>query len=439
MLVRKADSALPAPDWRAWIGGLLWLLLLACGGGDAGPRPPNLVLLIGDDHGFPDFGFMGSPIVQTPRLDRLAEEGVVFPLGYSTSSLCRPALRTLLTGLEPVQYGHTERELRAASEAPVPNSEVIRRIDTLPRLLRERGYATFQAGKYLEGHYAAAGFEEGMVEHRGAAGLRQADRLVRETLDPVLAFVDANANRPFFLWFAPKLPHLPHDPPKRFRDLYADADASAAARLYYASISWFDEAVGRLLDHLDARGLADDTLVVYLADNGWDPRPPESADQLALGGPQGKKSLYELGFRTPIVLRGPGVPAPARHAGALVSIADLFPTLLEAAGARRPQGRMGRSLWPLLAGTATPREELVGWTHVVRNAPGRRITGGFFWRDLRWHYLQPDGLPNELYDLETDPAETTNVVRQHPEVVRRATKAIRAWVRRVPQVAAHLP
>ena len=436
------DSALPARDWRrearprphallAWL--VAGIALLACGGGD--PPPPNLVLLIGDDHGYPDFGFMGSEIARTPHLDALAAEGVTFPLGYSTSSLCRPALRTLLTGLEPMQYERFEHTLAQQAEHPPQPAEVVRALDTLPRLLAERGYVSFQAGKYMEGHFEAAGFSEGMVEHLGPVGMKAADRLVRETLDPVLDFVEENADRPFFLWFAPKVPHLPHNPPERFRELYQDVDVPAWSRGYYASVSWFDDAVGRLLAHLDAQGLRERTLVVYLADNGWDPGPAERPEAMVLGGPKGKKSLYELGFRTPILLRQPGTLAPARHEQALVSIADLFPTLLQTAGARVPSGRIGRSLWPLLAGAAgPPRSELVGWTHVIRNAPNDRITGGYFWRDLRWRFLQPDGLPVELYDLSQDPTETRDVAGAHPEVVARATRAIRAWNRALPSV-----
>jgi uncharacterized sulfatase len=228
------------------------LLALGCAAEPVGP--PNLVLVIGDDHGFPDFGFMGSETVRTPRLDRLAEQGVVFPTGYSTASLCRPALRTLLTGLEPIQYDQLQREARG-SDVPL-----IRSLDTLPRLLAERGYMSFQAGKYAEGDYEGGGFSEGMVE--GKRGLEQAARLARETLEPVFDFLSRSGERPFFLWFAPLLPHIPHDAPERYLALYEGAELTASARRYYASISWLDEAVGRLVDHIDELGLARRTLIV---------------------------------------------------------------------------------------------------------------------------------------------------------------------------------
>ena len=304
---------------------------------------------------------------------------------------------------------------------------------TLPRLLAGRGYVSFQAGKYLEGHFAGAGFDQGMVEHAGAPGLEEGSRLVRETLDPALEFMRRNADRPFFLWFAPLLPHVPHDAPERFMQPYAERDLQWEARRYYASIGWFDDAVGRVVGELDSLGIRERTLVVYLADNGWDARPAREIEDAKLGGDEGKKSLYELGFRTPIVLNRPGSLAPARFDEALVSIADLFPTLLDYAGVAEPGGRSGRSLRPLIEGRAPwTREALIGHMHAIRSKAGERTNGGFFWRDARWHCLQPDGLPVELYDLDSDPLETRNVAHGHPDVVARATRAIRDWNRDLP-------
>ena len=421
--------------------GLCLALGLACGGSESTPdsataRPPNLVLLIGDDHGFRDFGFMGREEIRTPHLDRLASEGVVFPKGYSTSSLCRPALRTLLTGLQPIQYGRAELEVRAQTQDLNPE-RVVEAIDTLPRLLGEHGYASFQAGKYAEGHFAAAGFDDGMVEEFGSRGLRDASRLVRETVDPVLDFVTEHADQPFFLWFAPKLPHMPHNPPARLVELYADGAVPKAEVRYAASITWFDEGVGQLLEHLEANGLREHTLVVYLSDNGWDTSPAEAPEHFTLGGPQGKKSLYELGFRTPIVLSQPGTLAPARI-DALVSSVDVFPTLLDYAGIATPAGRTGHSLRTLVEGGDGPRTTLVGWTHAIRNSPPPRITGGYFWRSDRWHFLQPQGLPVELYDVVADPFEQHDRSRDHAEVVAEATRAIRAWAGGLPEVPLRL-
>lgn len=407
-------------------------LVLACGAAEA---PPNLVLLIGDDHGYPDFGFMGSPHAQTPRLDGLAAEGTVFRVGYSTASVCRPALRTLLTGLEPLQYMLRERRLRAG-RGDVSPEDVVRTIETLPRLLGGAGYASFQAGKHLEGHYAAAGFGEGMIVESGKAGRAAGNRILRETLDPVFDFIDRHAEEPFLLWFAPNVPHIPHDPPEEFRRLYRGSGLSLRARGYFASVSWFDDAAGRIVDHLEARGLGGRTLVVYLADNGWDTSEEPDPDSFLLGGPRGKKSLHELGLRTPIVFRWPGRVTAGAVRDDLVSIVDLLPTLLDYAGVPTPAGRRGESLRPALeSGPAPRRRQVVGSMDGLRSDEAGKPKGGWWWRSPRWHLLVSRQHGNALYDVRMDPGEERDVARAHPGVVRRGLDAIRTWQREIAAAA----
>ena len=199
--------------------GLLCAALPAC----TPSPPPNLVLILADDLGYRDLGFMGSEVARTPHLDRLAAEGTVFSVGYSTASVCRPALRTLLTGLHPVQYQIREQWLAEQGIPSSPAAPVIRSMATLPRLLAARGYASFQAGKHFEGPYAAAGFSEGMNPVGGRVGFDAGVRLVRETVEPVYDFLERQRETPFFLWFAPMIPHVPHDPPREFRLAYRDA------------------------------------------------------------------------------------------------------------------------------------------------------------------------------------------------------------------------
>jgi arylsulfatase A-like enzyme len=197
----------------------LLLCAVACGPEAVPRRPPNIVLIVGDDHGYRDFGFMGSEIAETPNLDRLAAGGVVFPLGYATASVCRPSLRSLLTGLHPLEFKRFEqRRIRQGSEA-VPKTPLSEMFQTLPALLAERGYASFQSGKFQEGHFENAGFTHGMTRTTGKAGRKQGIRIARETMDPVYQFIDQHREQPFFLWFAPQLPHHPHHTPPRVRKL----------------------------------------------------------------------------------------------------------------------------------------------------------------------------------------------------------------------------
>jgi uncharacterized sulfatase len=256
--------------------------------------------------------------------------------------------------------------------------------------------------------------------------------LIRHGIAPVVEFIEHNADRPFFLWFAPMLPHLPHDAPERYEAPYADLDAQD--RRYYAAIAQLDEGIGQLLARIRELGLEERTLFVYLTDNGWDSSRGEGAS-ITLGGPKGKLSLYELGYRTPIVFTWKGHIAPQPPRSELVSSVDVYPTILDYAGASQPPQRRSHSLRPLIeGGSEWPRTDLVGWTRRVRAAEPQttREKAGTWWRDARWHYLQPtDGRAPELYDVEADPRQTRDVADEHPDVVVRASARIDEWVRDV--------
>lgn len=412
---------------------LLWIAF-ACSPGEAPPEPapeaarverPNLVLVIGDDHGYRDFGFMGSPVAQTPNLDRLAAEGIAFRVGYSAASVCRPSLRALLTGLHPAQLAEREHS----------------RVPTLPQALAGAGYATFRAGKSFAGDPTAAGFTEFM---RGDP--------VRRDLAPVLAFIDRNRDRPFFLWFAPKLPHRPFDAPPEFNEAYRGANLSANERGYFANVSRFDAGVGRLLEHLDKRDLRRRTLIVYLSDNGFEPvesvTAPDRADPLgrrvalnrfSFGGPRGKASLYEAGFRTPVVASWPGVIPQGRLRDDLVSSVDLVPTLLAYAGVSPLPGLPGYDLRDAFEGRAVPaRQRIVGIVDEVRSdtpaggalGPERFSGPGAFVRDARWHYLWFFDRREELYDTRADPGETRDLAGVQAQRVTRMRAELLTWMRR---------
>jgi uncharacterized sulfatase len=410
-----------------------------------GPPPepevaPNLVLIIGDDHGYPDFGFMGSPHVQTPNLDRLAREGTIFPYGFATESWCLPSLRSLLTGLYPLQWDLRVERLRAAGVV-LGEDEWMAEFETLPGLLAAHGYASFQGGKLWEASYAHAGFGDGMVRDGRPHGACRAGGLGRDTIAPVAGFIDDHRETPFFLWFAPCLPHTPHDSPGEYTELYASMDLSPAAREYYASISRFDDRVGELLAHLDGWGLSDRTLVVYVSDNGWDQGPLAPGAGGSGDGPKGKKSLYELGFRTPIIFRWPDrVPANAVN-DALVSTVDLFPTLLDFAGLTPPPDRPGFSLRPVLEGRGDwPRRDVIGSrgsreTATRRASAGPRMARASYLRTRDWHYIvYPERRRHELYDLRVDAQENHNVARDNPEMIRAFRARIAAWRERMQEM-----
>ena len=233
----------------------------------------NIILIFSDDHAWTDYGFMGHQIVKTPNIDRLAKEGVVFPRGYVPTAVCRPSLMTMVTGLYPHQHKITGNDPAGGWQAPrFPREELLTHIDrleTLPEVLGQHGYLSHQSGKWWEGDYQKGGFTHGMTrgERHGDDGLT----IGREGMDSVFQFVKfaLEEEKPFYLWYAPFLPHTPHNPPERLLAKYLDLEISEPVAKYYAMIEWLDETCGELIDFLDENDLRKNTLIYYLCDNGW--------------------------------------------------------------------------------------------------------------------------------------------------------------------------
>jgi uncharacterized sulfatase len=409
------------------------------------------VLIVGDDVGWPDFGFMGSETALTPNLDTLAAQGVVFTHAFSTASSCRPALQSLLTGLHPIQFETKLALLWKQGTRFGPYGEILH-FETLPERLAERGYVSFQGGKHWEGTYEMAGFTHGMTARFGAEvdwgnslqRISGADGLTlgRETMQPLWDFIEEHDDEPFFVWFAPMLPHVPFDAPERYVRLYAEKDLPPLAKRYYANLTRLDDRVGELLSDLERRGLRRNTLVIYISDNGWD----QGAGLLELsagrGDSRGKFSIYELGFRTPLVISWPGVlPEGARYEH-LVSSVDVFSTILDFAGAEQAEGRPGSSLHPLLTGTGDfarakviggvrfPDSEALAWEQRRSGEP--KHPDAYFFRNRTWRYVwYRESGREELYRIGEDPFETRNLVGRYPEEARVFRREIIGWAKEV--------
>jgi len=394
------------------------------------PERPGILLVIGDDVGFGDYGFMGSGVARTPNLDRLAAEGVVFTHAFDTASVCRPSLQSLLTGLQPFDV---ERQLALDRRGGREPRRFADAFETLPELLVRRGYRAFAGGKFWEGSPLDAGFTHAMTEwppwrERGpldsltlaAGGYGLA--IGRETLAPLEEFLAAQGREPYFVWYAPMLPHLPFDAPERHAELFRDAPLPPLARGYYANLARFDEGVGEILATLEREGLRERTLVIYLADNGWDPLH-DSGDPATrgLGGPQGKLSIHELGFRTPLVVSWPGVLPQGRRDDRLVSTLDLLPTILELAGAPVPGRLPGRSLLPALLGREGQwRDRVVGVGEGLRaDGPDGGSRRTWYLRTREWRFVSGGrDQPERLYRIQEDPTESRDLAAEHPDVVR---------------------
>jgi uncharacterized sulfatase len=414
---------------------------------------PNIVLIISDDQGWTDYGFMGHPDIRTPHIDKLSEEGVLFTRGYVPTALCRPSLMTLVTGHYAHRHGVTGndpspkyadrdsslyRRRRAALIAKID------RLDTLPELLAERGYLSHQSGKWWEGNFKRGGFTQGMTRGFPQPAGRHGDdglKIGREGLAHVQRFVDMAVakDKPFFLWYAPFLPHTPHTPPKRLLSKYQKEGRPAPIACYYAMCEWFDETCGTLLDYLEKKGIRDKTLIVYVTDNGWIQDPKR-------GGyaPRSKQTPYEGGVRTPIVFSWPKVLKPARR-DEIVSSVDLVPTILAAAGARTPQGLPGLNLLPnLTEGTRITRSAIFGegFAHDIADIENPEASLLYRWciegpwkliltydgevNRYRSTYPRTEKRP-QLFNLLKDPYEKTNVAEDYPEEVSRLAEKIAAW------------
>ncbi len=434
---------------------------------------PNVVYIISDDQTYTDFGFMGNTLVETPHLDALAAKSALYVNGYVPTSVCRPSLVTLLTGLYPHQHGiyfnHPPPGFAALTKSPEMTklrydalreaaAGQIREIPTLPRLLAQTGYRCLQTGKYWEGHFSNAGFTDGMtlakpwggpfgdktlpngevVAHgNGDAGLA----IGRDTMTPITDFLDScGRSQPFFIWYAPFLPHTPHDSPEKYFSIYRNKTGlNALAIPYYAAITQFDDTVGAVVEAIESRGLAANTLFVFAVDNGWQTHPTKAGQHTR----NSKRAPFDYGLRTPVMLRWDGVIKPARHEE-LVNTVDLMPTVLSATGVDIPPGLPGIDLMPSArGGSALDPERAVFGEIYPGDATGLRQPE----RDIAYRWIRrgrhklivPHAHGNKpwgeyltkpaLFDVVADPGEAQNLIADDGHAAQAASlrKALDDW------------
>ncbi len=401
-------------------------ILLCALVGTALAAPPNVVLIISDDQAWGDYSFMGHEAIQTPNIDKLAAEGFTYTRGYVPSSLCRPSLMTLATGLYPHQNKITFNDPPKGTDRNLALAH-IDTATTLADLLSEKGYVSHQSGKWWEGNHKRGGFTHGMTHGDTARGGRHGDeglKIGREGLQPIADFLDETKGTPFFLWYAPFLPHTPHNPPERLLKKYRTEGRSEFVAKYWAMCEWFDETCGELLGMLDQRGLTENTLVVYVTDNGW----IQQKDKRGYA-PRSKRSPYDGGIRTPIILKWPGKIAPGQDDKTPVISIDLIPTILEACGLTPTEAMQGLSL---LQGPPTTRNHIFGevFAHdaVDINVPASSLE--YRWCiEGDWKLLVPAkaGQAPELYKITADPHEMNNLAGEQPQRTAAMTRAINRW------------
>lgn len=298
--------------------------------GHAIQEPPNILVFVADDAGWRDFGVYGNDAIETPNVDRLAESGLTVERAFLTIAQCSPSRISILTGKYPHATGAEDLHM------PLPEDERM-----VPSYLEERGYFTGHMQKTHYGPHADAQF----------------DWYSESTAEAFPEFLDAAGDEPFFLWVGFTDPHRPygeapavHDPSDvKVPPYLADTpETRADLALYYDEIARMDGRIGQMIDELERRGRRDNTLVVFLSDNG-------------MPFPRAKGTVYDEGIRTPLIFSWPDVIEPGtEYDEGLVSVVDLAPTWLELAGSRVPAGMQGESMTALLNSPETyPGRELV--------------------------------------------------------------------------------
>jgi uncharacterized sulfatase len=401
-----------------------------------GKDKPNILFIISDDQGWTDYGFMGHPQIKTPNLDRLAAQSLTFTRGYVPSSLCCPSLGAIVTGLYPHQNlitcndppgpppskRRTPQEQKEFVAGRAVMTKHMEAAATLPRLLAKQGYVSLQTGKWWQGHFASGGFTHGMTkgQRHGDEGLD----IGRKTLQPIFDFIATarKEQKPWFVWYAPMMPHDPHTPPDRILAKYKDKTDSPFVAKYWAMVDWFDETCGQVLEHLEKEGLAENTLVIYVTDNGW-VQSPSTPRHL-----RSKLSPYDSGLRTPIMVRWPGKVTPRKSEELAMSI-DFVPTVLAAVGEQPTSAMQGLNL--LDAGAVAKRKTIFGecflHTSVDLNSPVKNLEQRWLIDGHRKLIVPHRQGEAELYDLVADPHEQTNLAAQQAEVVAELKRKLDAW------------
>ena len=427
-------------------GSTLWL---------SAQKSPNVLYILSDDQAWTDYGFMGHPQIKTPHLDKLANESVLFERGYVPTALCRPSLVTLVNGQYAHKHGVTGNDPSPKNYPPKDGKNYnqkraklisyLDKFDTLPKLLGEKGYLSHQSGKWWEGNFKHGGFTHGMTRGFPKSGGRHGDdglKIGREGLQAIEEFVDhtMEEKKPFFLWYGVFLPHTPHNPPERLLKPYKDLGLPLPIAKYYANCTWFDETCGQLIDILEERNLRDDTLIVYVTDNGWINRTDKSAY-----APRSKQTPYEGGIRTPIMFSWPNGKLKNGTRKDVVSSIDLFPTVLAATRARTPEALPGLNLLENLK-TEKPikRKGIFGesFAHDIADIENPEDSLLFRWTiEGNWKLLLTyDGEVNryktthpreekrpQLFNLLKDPKEENNLAEQNPDVVAKLVAKIDNW------------
>ena len=426
---------------KSFVIGLLLAAALPC----LGAAKPNVLLILTDDQGYGDLSIHGNPYLKTPNLDRLAESGVRFDRFY-VHSYCAPTRASILTGRWPLRTGcHGVTDETATMRA----EEV-----TLAEALKGAGYQTACIGKWHngvqfpftaqgQGFDTFFGFNGGhtnnyfdAVLQRGAQPEKTKGFITDVLTDEALRFMEANKANPFFCYLAYNAPHLPLQVPDKYFQRFKDQGLVDDVAAFFGMCENIDENVGRLLGGLESMGLADNTIVIFMTDNG-----ATVGDRIFNAGMIGRKgSVDEGGSRVPLFVRWPSANWKPHVVKSLAAHIDIYPTLLELCGVPPPPGPKidGRSLRPLLEGSQEqwPERTLFAYTSFsdAEQSPGGiAIKGAVRTQQHRLVRERPNPASKQpkvgwqLYDMEADPGQKSNLANQQPELVAELSGRYERW------------
>jgi len=428
---------------------ILLIHLLSVQGKSEGPQPgpspqapPNIVLFFADDLGVYDLGCYGRAEHHTPRLDRLAQEGIRFTCAYTAQPICSPSRAGLMTGLYPARLQLTnflngradassQKLLQPIIQGQLPLEEV-----TIAELLKQAGYKTGLFGKWHLGNGRfgpqAQGFDVIVAPKANTPpSATEGGKGEYEVTAAVEKFIEENRAAPFFCYVPHNTPHIPLGAQEEL----IEKNKNAFHPTYAAMMETMDDAVGRVLDKLETLGLSENTIVIFTSDNGGLHVLEFPGTPATHCGPYraGKGYLYEGGVREPLIVRWPKKIKGSQVIDTPVSLLDMVPTLLSAAGieAGKVTGPLdGVNLIPLCTGDIPTAERTFFWHFPNYTNQGGRPASAI--RQGKWKLIeQLEDQALELYDLESDVGESKNVAGNNREIAQRLAGELQRWRQQV--------
>ena len=426
---------------------------------------PNIIYILADDLGYGDLSAYGQKKFETPNIDKLAGQGMLFTQHYSGSTVCAPSRSALMTGMHT---GHTfvrgNKEIQPEGQYPIPDNTY-----TLAEAMKKAGYATGAFGKWglgypgSEGDPLNQGFDtffgyncqrlghnyyprhlwanmDSLVleENSGMKKGIYAPQLIHEkTLD----FIEFNKANPFFLYVASIIPHAelaaPEEILQKFRGKFSPEKAYKGVddgpeyrngpyesqkethAAFVAMVHILDSQVGEIMAKLEQLGIADNTIVMFTSDNGPHTEGGADPEFFSSNGPfKGtKRDLYEGGIRVPLIVKWPGHVKPNTRTDHVSAFWDVFPTFAGIANMEVPNSLDGVSFLPTLLGQDEEQQEHEYLYWEFHEKGGRQAIRKGNWKAVKYNVFNPSGSPIELYDLNSDVGEENNLAKDYPEIV----------------------